>query len=513
VLNFATKYDSRISLNQLLNQVEIETNNQYLCELESSVLYKVFVLANMYYPTELEIEPAIQEIVLDVNKWRALLKRAIENIENRMINFLDPKVGLFDLTESLYVSHSSGRTKVSRMLYRSNNSRLRGFIWNHDSASISIIESSDPRNYAAMNLDRSAFGSTATGTRFTLKSNLFSHLVMFLNRHPILLNFAGKRHFPKTYNLIIQGFLGLSRMRIIEPKESFNSVFYNQILMTDYAEWNRETISRIKTLVKNSEVSLYFMLHDDIVYRIPTYFPERRVAEFQYVLDLAKVAEAIFVPSQSELRNIARHFDNPTKISVIPLSGNHILEFQHTLPKLESMKYPTFLHFLGDDPRKNSIRVLRALLDVAKQGKFFSLNIVGGEPAAGSILESLFSELASLGVNTSFFKNLSEEGLANVYRSSGCLIYCSIAEGFGLPIAEAAEIGCSVITSNTGSTLEVGKKYQDVVFVNPKDIQEIANSLAEFVEKPTVPSLRENSKRTWNDVLQEILLIMGRADS
>ena len=513
MLKFSSRVESISSLQYLLSKVSSQHDGMIIDEFKEPTYYKVFVIAKMFFPTEMEFEEITQDFSANIEKFTAFLKLGLENIEAGRIVFIDESVGLFDLTESLYVSNSSGRTKVSRMLYRSNNSRLRGFNWNHDSASISIIESSDPRNYAAMNLDRSAFGSTATGERFALKSNLFSHLVMFLNRHPILLNFAGKRHFPTTYNLIIQGFLRLSRMRIIEPKESFNSVFYNQILMTDYAEWNRETISRIKTLVKNSEVSLYFMLHDDIVYRIPTYFPEKRVAEFQYVLDLARVAEAIFVPSQSELRNIARHFDNPTKISVIPLSGNHILEFQHTLPKLNSMEYSTFLHFLGDDPRKNSIRVLKALLAVARQGKVFSLNIVGGEPAAGSILQSLFSELASLGVNTSFFKNLSEEGLANVYRNSGCLIYCSIAEGFGLPIAEAAEIGCSVITSNTGSTLEVGKKYQDVVFVNPKDLQEIANSLAEFVERPTVPSPRENSKRTWNDVFQDILLIMGRTDS
>jgi glycosyltransferase involved in cell wall biosynthesis len=513
VLKFATKDESIISLNQLLNGIENDTNNDFLSELQHSVYYKVFVLAKMYYPTQFEFERAIQEISLDIHQWKILLEQARDNIENELIDFLDPSVGLFDLTESLYIAYSAGRTKVTRMLFRSNKSHLRGFIWNHNSGIISFVDSSDPRGNAAMNLDRSKFGSTTTGTRFVMGSNLFSDFVTFSNKHDIFMTFAGKKYAPKMYHFILRNFLRLSRMQIIEPNESFKAVFYNQILMTDYADWKRNTLSRIKTLIENSDVSLYFMLHDDIVYRIPNYFPEKRIAEFQYVLDLARVADAIFVPSESEYNNIARHFDDKTKIFVVPLSGAHILQFRKPQPQLDLTKKPTFLHFLGDDPRKNSIKVIEAMLFLARKEIAFSLNIVGVEPAVGSILQSLFTELAILGVNISFFKNLSEERLANIYQTSDCLIYCSIAEGFGLPIAEAAEIGCGVITSNVSSMREVGSNYNNVTFVDPKSVNEISEAMRSFIEKPRIPSSRATSTRTWNDVFQNMLQIMGKNSS
>ena len=122
----------------------------------------------------------------------------------------------------------------------------------------------------------------------------------------------------------------------------------------------------------------------------------------------------------------------------------------------------------------------------------------------------MFENLSALGIKLDFFKDLSEESLSLLYQRSDCLVYCSLDEGFGLPIAEAGTIGCTVITSNFGSMLEVGQRYRTVVFVNPYQTQEIENALLEFMDSPKRQILvKDSSASTWRSAFELILKSMG----
>lgn len=48
--------------------------------------------------------------------------------------------------------------------------------------------------------------------------------------------------------------------------------------------------------------------------------------------------------------------------------------------------------------------------------------------------------------NVSFFQNLTQDELVDLYFNSKCLIFLSTAEGFGLPILEGQACGCVVLT-------------------------------------------------------------------
>lgn len=69
--------------------------------------------------------------------------------------------------------------------------------------------------------------------------------------------------------------------------------------------------------------------------------------------------------------------------------------------------------------------------------------------------------------------NLEELGL--LYSSAQVLVYCSLYEGFGLPILDAFSCGIPVITSNVSSMPEVGGKA--ALYVDPYSLEDIKEKL------------------------------------
>ena len=62
-----------------------------------------------------------------------------------------------------------------------------------------------------------------------------------------------------------------------------------------------------------------------------------------------------------------------------------------------------------------------------------------------------------------------------LYASAQVLVFCSLYEGFGLPILDAFSIGCPVVTSNASSMPEVGGNA--ALYVNPEKAEDIKEQL------------------------------------
>lgn len=62
-----------------------------------------------------------------------------------------------------------------------------------------------------------------------------------------------------------------------------------------------------------------------------------------------------------------------------------------------------------------------------------------------------------------------------LYASAQALAYCSLYEGFGLPILDAFSIGCPVVTSNVSSMPEVGGDA--ALYVNPEKAEDIKEKI------------------------------------
>ncbi|GEM_PF-1428404 len=95
---------------------------------------------------------------------------------------------------------------------------------------------------------------------------------------------------------------------------------------------------------------------------------------------------------------------------------------------------------------------------------------------------------------------LSDEELAIAYSGAVALVYPSLYEGFGMPVAEAMACGCPVITCKNSSIPEVAGEA--AIYVNETDVNTMANALCE-IQKPQVrhqlieTGLQQVQKFTW----------------
>jgi glycosyltransferase involved in cell wall biosynthesis len=71
---------------------------------------------------------------------------------------------------------------------------------------------------------------------------------------------------------------------------------------------------------------------------------------------------------------------------------------------------------------------------------------------------------------------VSDEELAALYRGARCLVYASLYEGFGIPVAEALACGCPVVTSRDSPMAELAG--EDAVYVDPYDVESIRDGIA-----------------------------------
>ena len=77
---------------------------------------------------------------------------------------------------------------------------------------------------------------------------------------------------------------------------------------------------------------------------------------------------------------------------------------------------------------------------------------------------------------------MPESLIANLYRAAFGLVFASYAEGFGIPILEAMQSGCPVITSNTSSMPEVAGDC--AIYTDPYNIVSIKEAMIKLIDSP-----------------------------
>ncbi|MGC2373510.1 MAG: glycosyltransferase family 1 protein [Solirubrobacteraceae bacterium] len=190
----------------------------------------------------------------------------------------------------------------------------------------------------------------------------------------------------------------------------------------------------------------------------------------------ARHADRIVCPSSETVRRLERHFGIPrakTQVMFYGVSESFLRE----LPRPDALAEP-YLLFVGTfEPRKGLPELCRAIERLNESRERPIRLTVAGRPGWG-VSETL-DELR-VDPNVEIRIDPTDAELAALYGGAVALVYPSLAEGFGLPVAEAMACGTPVIASD----LECIRDYalDAPLYVQPGDVERIAAHVTQLLE-------------------------------
>ncbi len=183
---------------------------------------------------------------------------------------------------------------------------------------------------------------------------------------------------------------------------------------------------------------------------------------FDLPLKKLKYITVISEATKNELLSLTNCEEN--KIVVI---ANPINALYNASLKEFNTKCPTIL-LIGITENKNLERTIKAL-------EYINCTLL----IIGNPNNTVIELLINLKINYNIKVNLTDQEVYEAYKSCDIVSFCSLLEGFGLPIIEAQATGRVVITSNIEPMLSVGAN--GALYVNPYDIESIKNGFLQII--------------------------------
>lgn len=136
------------------------------------------------------------------------------------------------------------------------------------------------------------------------------------------------------------------------------------------------------------------------------------------------------------------------------IEKNNILKKKYNIPL--DKKYIFSLCVL--DPRKNLITAIRCFITFIRKNNIQDMYFALGGGHYNDYVKTFEKEFESFGEYKKYIIRtgyIEDNDLASIYSWAEFFVYPSLYEGFGLPVLEAMQCGCPVITSNNSSLPEV----------------------------------------------------------
>jgi glycosyltransferase involved in cell wall biosynthesis len=203
---------------------------------------------------------------------------------------------------------------------------------------------------------------------------------------------------------------------------------------------------------------------------------------FRWRPEAIRRADVILAISETTKNDLCERYKVASeRVFVTPLGCS--LHSVDELPELPAQSRPSLLYVGERFAYKNFSILVAAWRNSESLRKNYRLVCFGGPPPT--------PEEAALPGDVKFLRG-DDLALANAYRQASALIYPSLYEGFGLPLLEAFQMRCPVVTSGCGS------------------IREVAGNAAEYFEATSAESLINSLNRVLNNSSwRETLLSRG----
>ncbi|MEW5939142.1 MAG: glycosyltransferase family 1 protein [Chloroflexota bacterium] len=242
-------------------------------------------------------------------------------------------------------------------------------------------------------------------------------------------------------------------------------------------------------------------MHDASVFAAPEAYSRAFQLKYRFAFrQLAKRVRRIFTDSVFSQRELAYWLRRPAgRFEVVPLGGDHLqrLRSDESVLDKHGLRGMDFMLMVANQgPHKN----MRRALDAANQlrGRETRFVLAGGRFKA--VFQS--ARAGSLPSNVVQVGYVGDAELKALYEHARGFIVPSLYEGFGLPVLEAMNCGCPVLSSRAASLPEVGGDA--AMYFDPLDANDIASKLERFISDPNRRAeWRERGKRhaaqfTWD---------------
>ncbi|MCO5127069.1 MAG: glycosyltransferase family 4 protein [Rhodobacteraceae bacterium] len=283
-------------------------------------------------------------------------------------------------------------------------------------------------------------------------------------------------------------------------------------LNVGHSNLSHRTLSQLHSV---PGLRLAVMVHDTIPLDHPEYCRDEAVASFRMGFRaVADHADVILCPSQAAARATAGwcvKCGRSPEIRAVPLGLDPVKPALAEIPATIDLRRPYFLALGTIEPRKNHALLLdiwEAMAAELPAEAMPQLVIVGRR---GWRNEDVFARLDALRTPASAireFGDLGDGAVAALLLGARALLMPSLAEGYGLPVAEAARAGTPVLCNDLPVFREVLGDY--AVYADVGDMYSWKTTIIEFAGRVRAPGSGHffEAETGWTDHFKVVLSIV-----
>lgn len=227
-------------------------------------------------------------------------------------------------------------------------------------------------------------------------------------------------------------------------------------------------------------------------------------------------ADAIVTVSEPVRDAIVSIVGHRVRVVVAPNAPTPRLTRTHgSVPPFDGLANSRYFLSVGSvEPRKNMTRLIEAYLTLPRALRQEApLVVVGG---ANPVFRGVISAAGS-DDTVRLLGRVSDAELAWLYSAAAAFVTLSLAEGFGIPIVEAAAAGCPAFVLSDIPAYRWLTKGTTPIFVDPLDRDSIAAGLVAAISGHEFGSFSDLAERfSWDqsaDVVADLLHEVERATS
>lgn len=292
------------------------------------------------------------------------------------------------------------------------------------------------------------------------------------------------------------------------------------LLLLDSAWSEPERFQSVLCEAEDLGVEVVGFVYDLIPLRHPdTCVPEMPLAFRRWLEHIVRVSHAIICISRATADDLIafideNHLQHRSGLRIhyahlgSDLDGDLTGEASEgTRIAFSDMRHPTFLMVGTLEPRKGHVEVLKAFEQLWAGGYDLALCLIG---KPGWKMQPFTERLRShpeFGRRLYWLERVSDVDLNYAYLHAAALIQASHAEGFGLPLLEAARHGTPVVCSDIPVFREVAGDAAQ--YFEMGSVTSLAQLLRRLVEDPRMLARLPKRERTWRDAAEDLMKALG----